>query len=599
MDPALVVALVLGGMILALLLERPPAGVVGALTAAALTAAGIVPVEKTLALLGSETVVAVGAMFVIAAATSRTGALDRLVDLAVRAGAKGRRSFTLWIVIVPALASAGINNTAVVLIFMPIVMAACDRLGEPPSRFLIPLSYASILGGCLTPIGTSTNLVAAAAAREALRAAGLPPFEPTFGAFLPLGLVLLVVGAAYLVVGGRRLLPDRVALSAALGEADVEYVTEVEAGPGSRLIGRPLGELMHRPGGALKLLQLIRDAVVQTPDPNVRVEVGDLLVLKGSPDEIVGLHRDAGTRVLPSLEDGGEELRGRTAAVTLAEVMIAPGSRWLGRHVREIGFRREHGVAVIAVQRHGRHVRAGVELLRLGVGDALLVQGPPEAVRALRTSADLVVIEGVERRVVDRARAPFAWIGLAAFVIGAALFPGATGIVALSVAAGLVATGCISPQEAGRAPDWNVLLLLGGSLVAGEALVRSGLAAEAARLVAATGSADPRPALAAVYVVTLVLTEFLANGTAVALMTPVAVAAAARLGVSPQPFIMATAVAASCAFALPTGYQTHLFVYGVGGYRLRDFLRIGAPLDLVIGAAAVLCLPFFHPFVRN
>lgn len=589
-------ALVLGGMIVLLLRERIPTGVVGVFVAASLALAGVVKPERVLELLGSQAVAAVAAMFVISAAVSRTGALDALADVAVRVGRRPGRGLILWLVLVAALCSSVLNNTAVVLIFLPIVMEVCARLDEAPSRYLIPLSYASIIGGCLTPIGTSTNLIAVVAARESLRAGGLPTIDGTVGAFLPLGACLLAVGAAYLVLFGRKLLPERVAMSAALGDVDLDYVTEVEVGPGSRLLGKNLGELMRRPGGSLRLLQIVRDDIVQTPDPALMVRLGDLLVLKGSPDEIVDLHRDKGTRVLPGIDEvaGPEEVR--ATAVTLAEVMIAPASRWLGKRVREIGFRREHGVAVIAVQRHGRHLRAGVDLLPLGVGDALLVQGTPAAVSQLRTSADLVVIEGVERRVIDRGRAPYALVGLAAFVAGAFALPESVALVALAVAAFLVAARCLSAQDAARAPDWNVLLLLGGSLTLGEALVNSGLASKAAGFVASFGAESPHLALAAVYATTLALTEFLSNGAAAALMVPVAVASAARLGVSPQPFVMATAVAASCAFALPMGYQTHLFVYGVGGYRLRDFVKVGAPLDLLIGVTAISLIPFFHPF---
>ena len=598
MGPAFATAIILGGMLLLLLRGRIPTGVIGVLAATALALAGVVRPERVVELLGSQAVIAVAAMFVISAAVSRTGALDALADVAVRVGKRPGRGLVLWLVLAAAACSSLLNNTAVVLIFLPIVMAVCARLDEAPSRLLIPLSYASILGGCLTPIGTSTNLIALASAREPLRAAGLPPIDGSFAAFLPLGASLLAVGAAYLVLCGRKLLPDRVAMSAALGEVDVDYVTEVEIGPGSRLLGKNLGELMRRPGGSLRLLQIVRDDIVQTPDPGLTVRSGDLLVLKGSPDEIVDLHRDKGTRVLPGIDDGGGPESVRATAVTLAEVMIAPASRWLGKRVREIGFRREHGVAVIAVQRHGRHLRAGVDLLPLGVGDALLVQGTPEAVRGLRTSADLVVVEGVERRVIDRARAPYALAGLLAFVVGAVAFPESVALIALAVAASLVAARCLSAQDAARAPDWNVLLLLGGSLTVGEALVTSGLAADAAGLVARLGVDSPRLALAALYVVTLVLTEFLSNGTAAAVMIPVAVATAVRFEVSAQPFVMATAVAASCAFALPMGYQTHLFVYGVGGYRLRDFVKIGAPLDLLIGLTATLLIPLFHPFDR-
>jgi di/tricarboxylate transporter len=587
--------LVLAATLGMLLSGRVQTGIVGVFSVVALAATGVLAPDVALRSLGHESVVAVGAMFVISAAISRTGALDSLVGAAVRIGRRPGGGLLAWLVVVPALASSVLSNTAVVLIFIPIVLAICERLDDRPSRYLIPLSYASILGGCLTLVGTSTHLVSVKVAEGAAKSLGVKPPEVGMFTFAPLGAVFLVVGLVYLLTLGRRILPDRVAIAPSFGDETVDYVTEVEIGKGSRLAGRRLAEFATGGASKLKLLQIVREDIVQTPLPDMIVAEGDLLVLKGTPDEILMLRRDRGTRVLPGLDDSGDDVEAREVGVTLAEVMVSPNSSWLGRRVREIGMRRKHGVSVIAVQRHGRHVRATVDQIPLGVGDTILVQGSVEALRRLRTSADLVLIEGVDRRVVDRSRAPIALAGIVAFVIGAALFTDHIAIVALGAAAALTAARCLTAQEAAYAPDWNVLLLLGGSIALGDALVRTGLAEQVALEFSRVAGDSPRVQLAAMYLATLVLTEFLSNGAAAALMMPIALASSARLGVDATPFMMAVAFGASCAFALPMGYQTHLFVYGIGGYRMRDFVFVGVPLDILLAGTATLLLPVFYP----
>lgn len=593
MSPPWVVGAVLFATLALLLSERLPAGAVGVFAALALALGGVLGPDEVLRALGDGSVVAVGAMFVISAAVSRTGALAFLVDAATAVGRRPGAALRLWLVFVPALASTVLNNTAVVLIFLPIVVAVCERLDERPSRYLIPLSYASILGGCMTLVGTSTNLVTVAAAEDAARAAGVPSASIGFFTFLPLGAVFLGVGALYLAFVGRRFLPERMAAAPAIGETPADYVTEVEICAGSKLLGRRVRDLIGKPGASLRLLQIVRGDVVLAPEPETVVEAGDLLVLKGSTDEIVALNRDRGAKVLPGLDEP-DDAAPRPVGVHLAEVMVGPASDWIGRRVKSLGVRKEHGVAVIAVQRHGRHVRASRDGGPLRVGDALLVQGSADAIRAMRAASKLILVEGTDRRVTDRRRAPLALAGLVAFVVGTSLFPGHVSLVALGVAAALVACRCVSPQEAAAAPDWNVLLLLGGSLALGEALRKTGLAAEAAATLSASLGDSPRLLIAAIYLVTLLLTEFLSNGTAAALMAPIAVSTAVRLGVDVTPFVVTVAFAASCAFALPMGYQTHLFVYGVGGYRLRDFLAVGLPLDLLLAAVAALLIPALY-----
>jgi di/tricarboxylate transporter len=282
--------------------------------------------------------------------------------------------------------------------------------------------------------------------------------------------------------------------------------------------------------------------------------------------------------------------------MTLAEVIVGPLSAWIGKRIDALGIRALYDVAVIAIQRHGHHIRSSVGEQELAIGDTLLVQGTVEGLRKLRSSDNLILLEGVEQQVKLRSRAPFALLGLAVFA-GMVSITDSVSVAAISVAVALVVLRCLTFQEAVGSLDWNILLVLAGSLCLGQALQVTGLAADAASgIVGLTGDAPDWVTLACVYLATLVLTEFVSNGTAAALMVPIGIEAAIRLHASPLPFVMAVAFGASAAFAIPIGYQVLLFVYGTGGYRLRDYLVVGLPLDLLLGITAVALIPIFYPF---
>jgi di/tricarboxylate transporter len=591
---------ILAAVVVLLILERLPGGLVGIAGGLALVLTGVLDAPTLLGCLSHEGVVSVAGMFVISAAVTRTGALGFVADAIVRRGGRGA-SLLLILVLITSLISAFLNSTAVVLVMIPIVLAMCERLDEPPSRYLIPLAYAAILGGSLTLIGTSTNVIAVAeAGRAAERILGSrEAIQVGLFTFTPLGLCAVAAGAAYLVLVGRRLLPDRTALSMTLSSGvPVDYVTEVEIGAGSKLGGRTVSTAFAQDRRGLRLLQLIRSDVVATPHPDLVIQAGDVLLLKGPPGEILALHNDAGTTVLPASEplDGGDARKPRNVDLTLAELIVGPLSNWIGKRIDALGIRALYDVAVIAIQRHGHHIRASVGRQELAAGDTLLVQGTVEGLRKLRASDNVVLLEGVEQQVALRSRAPFALAALVAFAILVS-FTDSVSVAAVTIAAALVLVRCLTFQEATRSLDWNVLLLLAGSLSLGLALQKTGLAADTAGwLVGLTRGAPAWVTLGCVYVATLLITEFVSNGTAAALMIPIGIEASARIGVAPLPFVMAVAFAASAAFVIPMGYQVLLFVYGTGGYRLRDYVLVGLPLDLILAAVAIGLIPVFYPF---
>ena len=545
--------------------------------------------------LANPAVIAVGAMFVISEALSRTGALGFLGNMLGELGRRGRRRILGAMMVSAAILSAFVNNTTVVLVGLPIVLAMCERLDHPPSRYLIPLSYASIAGGMMTLIGTSTNVIVAEAGGEAV-ARYLPKhvFEPGMWSFFPMGVIFVVVGVVYMAYVGVRLLPDRVALSMTLSRGiPKDYVTEAEVLADSSLVGRTLADLRARHPG-LRILQLIRDDVIRVPQPQLELEVGDVLLVKGGAAEIMDLQTITGAALLPEIESG--ELRLRQVDSTLAEVIVPPSSRWIGRPVSEVGFRARYGVSVMAVQRHGHHIRQKVGELPVEPADILLVQGTVASLRNLRASDNLILIEGVGREVKIRRRAPLALGGLLLFVGLVSSGFMTIDVAAVFTATALVVSRCLTLQEAFDAIDWNVIFMLAGALALGAAMDKVGLAKDAATGILDTlGTQNPWILVGVLYIVTATLTDFLSNQAAAALMIPIVVRASEKLDFNPQTLLYTVAFAASAAFMTPMGYQTNLLVYSPGGYRFRDFMTAGAPLRLLFWILATLLIPVFYP----
>ncbi len=578
----------------ALIFEWLPAGIVALSAPLVLVVTGVLEPDKLWAGFAHPAVIAIAAMFVVSAGISRTGALGFLgEELSNTVAARGQRYILLLMMFSVALISAFTNNTTVVLVGLPVVLSMCEKIGHPPSRYLIPLSFASIFGGMTTLIGTSTNVVVAEVGRKVVKETyGADLFNPGMWDFTPMGGVFVVAGVLYMAFLGVRLLKDRVALSMTLSRGvPSQYVTEAEIVPGSSLIGRTLGEVARK--YEIRVMQLVRDDVIEIPKTDTPLQVGDALILRGAPNQIVQLG-ETGASLLAGAES--EDVRTRGIDVTLAEVIVPPGSRWIDRRVSEIGLRSRYGVSVIALQRHGHHVRQKVGDFRVESADMLLVQGTVESLRNLRASENLILVEGVEGEVQTRTKAPVALAILLGFVllVSTGFLHLATGAVA--AAAAMVLFRCITPQQAYNSFDWNVLLLLAGFLGMGTAMEQVGLAAKAAEgLMAVLSDAPFAVVVIALYSLTAFLSDVLTNAAVAALMTPIVVRAAKLMEVAPEPFLMTVAFAASAAFLTPVGYQTNLLVYGPGGYRFQDFVRVGLPLRVLFILLAGILIPIFYP----
>lgn len=568
--------------------------------AVVLALAGVIAPADLLHGFSNEGMVTVGALYVVAAGLRETGALDSLGRLVL----PGKRSHApLLPRLCPpvALMSGLLNNTAIVAMLMPIVMDWCRRHRVSPSRLLLPLSYATVLGGTLTLIGTSTSLIVHGLMKAAATKQAAGPFADAlhgigFFEVTAFGVPVVVVGLAYLIIVVARVLPDRQELLEDISVAAREYIVNMRVLPGSPLAGQRVEEAGLRHLAGLFLVEIERqDRVIAPVAPDETLHAGDRLTFAGVRSTIVDLERIRGLVAEDPHADDPPPNKPLERYYT--EAVVSATSPLIGVSIRDSNFRAQYNAAVVAVHRGGERLTGRVGDIVLQAGDTLLLQTGPHFVQGHANNPNFYLVSGVrDARPVRRERA---WLSLGLLVLLVILMttevvPGV--VAALAVAGLMVVTQCISGGEARRGVRWNVLLSIAAALALGEALWNSGAAHAIAELaVGVVGRYGPVAALAAVYFTTVLFTETLTHSAAAALVFPLAISVAAELGVSPRPFAMAVLFAASLGFATPIGYQTHLMVYGPGGYRFSDFLKIGLPLDVLMGILAVLLIPRIWP----
>jgi di/tricarboxylate transporter len=541
----------------------------------------------------------VGALYIVAAGVQETGALDLLGGWflgGVRTGGGVLRRLGLA---VPAL-SAFLNNTPVVAMFIPFLVQWCSKHRVSPSRLLIPLSYLSILGGMLTLIGTSTNLVvngmmADATAADPTLAASLRPmglFE--IGA---VGLPCAVLGIAYLLLFSGRLLPERADMLEEIGTSPREYLVEMQVTPRCRLVGQNIEEagLRHLPG--LFLIEIVRGGEAIAPvQPDHVLEADDILTFSGVVSTIVDLEKIPGMK--PVADPGYEHAAARRRGRMLSEAVVSPTSPLIGRSIRGSNFRALYNAAVVAVHRGGARLKGRLGDIVLHSGDTLLLQTGPHFAEAYRNNPDFFLVSGVrdsESLRHDRAALSLILLALLVGLMASGLL--STVLAAFLVAGAMILGHCVSVAGARRALDLQTLLTIAGAIALGQALLNSGAVhAVAHGVVGVLGPFGPYVVLAGIAVLTMLFTEIVTNTAAAALMFPLALAIAADSGVDPRPFVMVVALIASASFLTPIGYQTNLMVYGPGGYRFSDFPRVGVPLSLLLLVVATLLAPIAWPF---
>jgi di/tricarboxylate transporter len=581
---------VVAAMVVGLVIEFIAADVVVFSALAMLIVAGILTPEEAAIGFANPATLTIGGLFVVAAAFRETGAVSGAAHY-IFGRATSMLGSMVRLVVPTAFFSAFLNNTPIVAIFAPVVHDWLRRSGESPSRYLIPLSYAAILGGTCTLIGTSTNLVVGGLLLEH-GYPGLGMFEIS-----RVGVPVAIVGCLALVLIAPRTLPDRRDLIDQLSDERREYIVEMAVEPDSPLIGKSIeeAELRHLPG--LFLIEIERRGKAIAPvAPGETIDPRDRLIFTGVAASVVDLQKIKG--LVPATdthyrvdEEGEGERR-------LYEVVVSPTSPLVGVSIRDAGFRGRYDAAVIAVHRHGARLVGKLGDVVLRAGDTLMLEGTSAFGRNWRNSLHFYLVSelhGTERPRFAKAR--LAILILAAMIALAALeiLPLVTAVFA---AAGvLLLTRCISPSAARRSLDFSVLILIAAAFGVARALEKTGAAEAVAMLLVRSFAAHgPVAALAGVYLITSLFTAFITNNAAAVICFPVALSVAAQLGVDPRPFAIAIALAASTSFATPMSYQTNLIVYGPGGYRFMDFVKAGLPLTLLVFLVAMLVIPVAWPF---
>ena len=543
---------------------------------------GVVTPEKAFAGFSNPAPITVAALYVLARAVEKTGALQPLVAATLGRGTSPRLSL-LRLVVPTAAASAFLNNTPIVAMLVTQVTDWAEKLGRSPSRFLMPLSFAAILGGMATTIGTSTNLVVSGLL-EASGEAPLGMFEIS-----KIGLPVALIGLAVVVLLAPNLIPERRAARRELDEEFREFVLNLLVEIDGPLDGATVesGGLRNLQG--VFLVEIERnDELIAPVAPNTVLHGRDRLVFVGKADLVVDLQ---GTRGLVSTEHehtGGLD----SARHTFFEAVVGEASPLVGKTAKEVSFRERYQSAVIAIHRSGHRVKAKLGQVKLRVGDTLLLLSDPGFRERWRDRNDFLLVSRLGGGLPVASQR--AWLVGAIVVVivgGAAL--GLMPILHLSLlgAFALVATGVLTPWEARHAVDINVVVVIASAFGLGSAFESSGLAAlVAASLVSALGSFGTTGVLVGVIVSTIVLLSLITNNAAAVLMFPIAVSAASTLGVEPRPFALAVAVAASASFLTPIAYQTNLMVYGPGGYRFSDYARLGGVVTLVVVPAIVVAV---------
>ncbi len=554
---------------------------------------GLVTVEEGVSGFSNPATITVGAMFVLSAGLTRTGAVQSLARLL---GRWSRYPFVLLLLIIPAAAlpSAFINNTPVVAVFLPLVLAVCAKRGYSPAKFLIPLSFASQFGGVCTLIGTSTNILVSALSEKAGHGA-FSMFE-----FSQLGLIMVAAGTVYFLVVGYWLLPERRGQDLVETYQLGEYITELRVMAGSPLIGKSVLGAKFVQQHEVTVLEMLRGDEKLFSPLHEPIREGDVLLARTKVKEMMELKSVMKLEIEAEFKLRDESLRSDHMA--LVETLLPPRSKLIGRTLREMEFRRHFNTIVLAIQRRGRTLREKLRDVRLRVGDALLLMGPKEEIARLRADDNFVVLEAVDEPSLRRHRGPLALMIIALVVLLAAVpvFGGKPLPILATAVLGCVAmvlTRVISLEEAYAAIDWKVIFLLAGILPLGIAIEKTGTAQFLARQgINLVGDWGPVAVLAVLFLVTAILTECMSNNAAAVLLTPIAISTAVSLDVSPKPFLIAIMFAASTAFATPVGYQTNTMIYNPGGYRFTDFLKVGVPLNILFAIIAVYYIPKFWPF---
>ena len=586
LDPAIqpfVALLILAGMFVMFIRETYPVEVVAMTGAALMVVLGLLPVKEATAVLSNAAPWTIALMFLLMGGLVRTGAVELLIGLAE--SHVGQRPKTTIVVLFGfvAVASAFMNNTPLVAVMIPVVMQIAVRLGTAPSKLLIPLSHMTVMGGMISLIGTSTNLLVDGVAKGA----GLAHFN--LFEIAPLGIAVTLAGGLYLALFADRLLPVRQSMAAMLGDRKrMKYFTEVAIPADSVLVGTRVLDVTQFKRAGVRVIDVLRgDLSLRRDLQAVVLEGGDRVVLRTEMSELLDMQSRTDMRVADKLSSVETET---------VEVLITPGCHMVGRRLGELRLRRRYGIYALAAHRRSQNIGRQLDELVVQVGDTLLLEGRAEDIQRLADDMDMVDVSHPKQKAFRRAKAPIAIGALAAVVLLSSLDLAPIMVLGFLAVVVILLTRCIDVDEALGFVDGRLMAMIFAMLAVGEGLDRSG----AVEMIVAyvkplMEDLSPFLMILAVYLIGLILTEFLSNNAVAVVFTPIAIELANQLGVNPRAFVVAVMFSSTLAFATPVGYQTNMMVYGPGGYKFLDFTRIGVPLNVITWLLCSALIPLIWP----
>jgi di/tricarboxylate transporter len=594
------IAIVLGVITLMFILfvmELFPLDVTALSILAVVLVLGYISPEEAISGFANPAVITIALLFVLSHALQKSGILEYMVIRLNKLTERSRFLGLFVFLISVALASAFVNNTAIVAIFIPLTIRLAQKYNLSPSKLLMPLSYIAIIGGTLTLVGTSTNLLVNSIYVNSISSA--PPlgmFE-----FAKFGLVMLVIGMAYLLIAVPFLIPSRTVTSSLTKSYHMGgYLTELKVSADSPLVGRTCKERAVNKNYDITVLDILRNGKLISK--NIRdtfIHPEDILFVRGSLENFLRMKEVEKVTMLTDEKLTQDELIHDDN--TLVECLITNKTDLVGKSLMEINFRRRFGSFILAIRREGEILRKKIAHVVLQAFDTLLIYGPIEKIKELSDSGDFIVLGEIEATLQKH---KYWWVSVA--VIFGAVILAALGIVpilkgALIGAIFLLVIKVITANEAYQSINWQVIVLIAALIPLGIVIQKSGTAFWIATVLNDIANAfnplvRPTVMLSLVYLVTIILTEITSNAATAIIMTPIAISAAQQMGLDPRTFVFAVCFAASASFITPIGYQTNLMVYGPGGYKFTDYVRVGLPLAIVLWCIATWLIPILWPF---